>query len=150
MKRTLMLLAAGIAATTFVLLGGCSSAQLQTAASFQKKVDNACLVAQATISDVKAAQLDTGSLTKVIDGVDKACDANATIDTSSVTSLAKTSIPAAIGIVQSSGLSDTKKKAIRDGLLVFQAALLNALLLYGGDQPAPDAPVSASMTVATQ
>ncbi|MDQ7981338.1 hypothetical protein QYH69_29330 [Paraburkholderia sp. SARCC-3016] len=150
MKRTLMLLAAGLAATTFLLLGGCSSAQLQTAESFQKNIDNACLVAQATISDVKAAQLDTGDLTKLMDDVDKACDANASIDTSSVTSLAKTSIPAAIGIVQSSGLSDAKKKAIRDGLLVFQAALLNALLLYGGDQPVPDAPAPASTTVATQ
>jgi hypothetical protein len=147
MKRTLMLLAAGVAATVFTLLGGCAAADLQTAASFQKKIDNACLVAQATINDVKAAQVDTGDLTKLIDGADKACDANATIDTSSVANLAKTSIPLAIGIVQASRLDDSKKAAIKAGLTIFQAALLNALLLYG-NPPAPAAP--ASTTVATQ
>jgi hypothetical protein len=148
MKRLSMLLAAGFA--TLVLVA-CGAVPTQTAAAVQVQIGKACAVAVPTLADLQAMQAPSTSTTptaidKMASDTQFVCAASATVDTTSLSDLVQTAIPAAIQVVTASSLPQDKKTAIQIGLLAFQTALSAALAQYGTPSaPAAPAPASAPL-----
>lgn len=139
MKRTIMLLAAGIAAS---VLAACASAPQLT---FDQQVAIACGAAQGEIAILKADNVFTGGpadtlKNEVEPAIAKVCAAGAIVTDSSLQSIVNATLPLIKSLVDASSLPQDKKNAadaaIDTGVLAFNIAIKLA--------PAAAAPVPAA------
>jgi outer membrane murein-binding lipoprotein Lpp len=146
MKR--MLLAAGIAAC--LAFAGCSTAQqaqvAAVATNINAQVAKACGVYQPVATDAQALYQLNPDVDLVIDGLNGLCAANATINPSTVQTLAKTTIPAAIkALATTAGISPALAQEIGGALTVANVALNIAVQTY---VTTPATPAAASAPAA--
>nr|WKF61923.1 hypothetical protein HUO10_006455 [Paraburkholderia busanensis] len=136
--KKLMLLAAAIVLS--VAFAGCAST-VTTATHFQAQVSTACSVVQPTLLSIQAMTVSDPSQQFILGEVVKdnavLCAANASIDTTTVTNLVNTSIPAAVQVIGLLPLDDAAKASAQVGLMAFQVALSAALAQLGTSTAAP-------------
>lgn len=123
MKRTLMLLAAGIAA---LAIAGCA-----TVSSADKLAKQVCTPVQQTVTSLQSLQgfnEDTAEkLDKAADIVNTTCAAVSAVDVSSLEKFSSTAFPALIDVVNATSWTDEKKQQI--GLTLTAAQLvLNSII----------------------
>ncbi|QGZ66247.1 hypothetical protein [Paraburkholderia acidisoli] len=150
-----LLLAAGVAALTFfagcantgsTTTGDVTQAQItQFAATAQAKIAAACTVFQPTLNSVSLVLNTIPALGTVTSDVALACAANSALNTTTVSDLINTALPAAIADVNSSSLS--AKNGIVAALMVLQSSLSVALAEYNLSV-ATGTPTSLSSAVA--
>lgn len=155
MKRTLMLLAAGVALFACVVtLSGCPSTPTLT---FAQQVSIACGAANGEIAILKGDGVFTGgaadTLTKTVQpDVDKACVAGASVTKPDLQTIVNTTLPLVKSFVDASSLPQDKKSAanaaVDTGVLAFNIAISMApaaVATAPGSAPvAASAPVPAS------
>ena len=150
MKRFIMLLAAGIAAS---VLAACANAPQLT---FDQQVSIACGAAQGEIAVLKADSVFTGgaadTLKKTIEpAIDKVCAAGATVTDASLQSIVNATLPLIKSLVDASSLPQDKKNAadaaIDTGVLAFNIAIKMAPIATA-PAPAASAPAAAPGPVA--
>lgn len=150
MKRTLMLLAAGLVALTLTACGG--SAPTLT---FVQQVSIACGAANGEIAILKGDGVFTGGAEKTLTdtvqpAVDKACSAGATVAKPDLQSIVNATLPLIKSLVDASSLSPDKIKAadaaIDTGVLAFNIAI--SLAPTGVATVPASAPVAASTPLA--
>jgi hypothetical protein len=144
--KKLMLLAAGIVASLFVVLAGCTTAQQQTfadlAANAKVQVAKACAVVQPTLLDLSASMPADVNLKLLATDNGRLCAAAASLDASSAQDLVDTVIPQAIGLVGLLPVDPATQGAIRLALGGASIALSNWLAVYSAAAPGPAAPAS--------
>jgi len=127
MKRTLMLLAAGLVALTLTACGG--SAPTLT---FAQQVSIACGAANGEIAILKGDGVFTGGAEKTLTdtvqpAVDKVCSAGSGVAKPDLQSIVNATLPLVKSMVDSSALSPDKIKAadaaIDTGVLAFNIAI---------------------------
>ncbi|CAG9195996.1 exported hypothetical protein [Paraburkholderia tropica] len=123
MKRSLMLLAAGIAA---LAIAGCA-----TVSSADKLAKQVCTPVQQTVTSLQSLQgfNDNAAekLDKAADIVNTTCDAVSAVDVSSLEKFSSTAFPALIDVVNATSWTDEKKQQI--GLTLTAAQLvLNSII----------------------
>lgn len=101
---------------------------LAFAAAAQTKVNAACTVFQPTMTSLATIFVTVPAVAAVSDGVNLACAANATFNTTTVADMINTSLPTAIADVNSSSLPN--KNVIVAGLMLLQSSLSVALAEY--------------------
>lgn len=147
MKRTLMLLAAGLAA---LVLSACAGAPALT---YAQQVAIACGAANGEIAILKADGVFTGgsadTLTlKVQPAVAKVCSAGASVTKPDLQSIVNATLPLVKSVVDSSALSPDKIKAadaaIDTGVLAFNVAISLAPTV-SATAPTPAAPASTPL-----
>ena len=126
MKRFIMLLAAGVAASVLV---GCAGAPQLT---FDRQVSIACGAAQGEIAILKADNVFTGGAANTLvndvePAIAKVCAAGATVTDTSLQSIVNATLPMIKSLVDASSLPQDKKKAadaaIDHGMLAFNIAI---------------------------
>lgn len=126
MKRTIMLLAAGIAAS---VLAACASAPQLT---FNQQVSIACGAAKGEIAILKADNVFTGGAANTLandvePAIAKVCAAGATVTDTSLQSIVNATLPLIKTLVDASSLPQDKKNAadaaIDTGVLAFNIAI---------------------------
>ncbi|SEI42996.1 hypothetical protein [Paraburkholderia diazotrophica] len=152
--KKLMLLAAGIVASAF-LIAGCSTTQQADAsaklAQLQTVVNNGCVVVQPTL--VAVAAIDpVVSAAATANGL--FCATAGAISVTSVQALISTGIPAIDKAVTESTLIPANQKPLVVAALgVFQLTVANALAVYGNaatTDPASDAASASAPVAASQ
>ena len=144
MKKLFTAAAAGLVAS---MLSACNTAPVanQTPAQFlatvHADVSKACLVAQSSMASVVAMQSQLPAdqqdvIGQVDKGVNDFCALHDSVSVANVQDFTKTAIPAAIKLVGSSSLDQTKKLDIQIALIAFQAALNSALVQFTPAVPA--------------
>lgn len=145
MKRFIMLLAAGIAAS---VLAACASAPQLT---FQQQVSIACGAAQGEIAILKADNVFTGGAANTLandvePAIAKVCTAGATVTDASLQSVVNATLPMVKSLVDASSLPQDKKNAadaaIDTGVLAFNIAIQMAPTATSAN-PAPAASAPA-------
>lgn len=153
MKRTLMLLAAGLVASVALLAGCNGSAPTLT---FAQQVSIACGAAKGEIAILQGDGVFTGgaadTLTKTVQpAVSKVCAAGATVTKADLQTIVNTALPLAKSLVDSSSLSPDKIKAadaaIDTGVLAFNVAISVAPAV--SSTAAPSGPAASSAAAAS-
>lgn len=138
-----LLLAAGL--VTPIAFGACTTAQQQkataVATTFQTRVQQACAVVQPELNSLAALASNgntllapqASALAALATDSTAVCQATTGVDTASMQSLIKTSIPAALTIVNDLPLDDQTRLTVQAGLIVFQTALSAALAMQTPD-----------------
>ena len=146
MKRFIMLLAAGIAAS---VLAACASAPQLT---FQQQVSIACGAAQGEIAILKADNVFTGGAANTLandvePAIAKVCAAGATVTDANLQSVVNATLPLIKSLVDASSLPQDKKNAadaaIDTGVLAFNIAIQMApTSTTASSAPAASAPAA--------
>jgi hypothetical protein len=145
MKRNLMLLAAGVAAS--MLFTGCASTgaanqtPAQLLAEIHSQVSIACTAAGPSLTSIKSLEPGlTPDQAAVVDQVytytTAFCAAHETVSVASITAFANTAIPAGLKLVNGSSMSQDDKTLIAIGAIALQTALNTAVAQYNAAQPA--------------
>jgi len=142
MKSKFALIFAGIMAAVAIAgcVGGCSTTGGATLTPAQIAA-RVCPPTQTAMTSLKAlngfTETEQSDLAKLTKGVDLVCGASSSIDVTSITSIANTTLPAIIVIVNSSSLSpEDKNKAITD-ITVAQIVFDAVMASQAGNAPAP-------------
>ncbi|CAG4905932.1 hypothetical protein [Paraburkholderia saeva] len=147
MKRSIMLLAAGLVAS--IAFGGCTSLQQQTvatlAAGAQKHAKDACAIVQPVLLNLRASLSGDDAVAQLTDDNGDLCKAVASLDPANVSSLVNTAIPEMIGLVALLPVDPGTATTIRISLGAASLALSNWLVVYG----TPVAPIPASEAIAS-
>ncbi|AOJ62506.1 hypothetical protein WJ32_08565 [Burkholderia ubonensis] len=142
MKKTLMLLAAGVVA----FLAGCAGTP-GAAQSPAQIAARACPLLTDEISTLAQAGLFTGGAQATLTGivqpaVDKACAAGTTVTQLDLQTLSAAAVPALIDLVKLSGLPDADKTKAILAIGTAKAMLDTALAVLAPPAPVAPAPVS--------
>jgi hypothetical protein len=148
--KKLMLLAAGLVASV-AILAGCSTAQQQqvatVATNVQTQVNKACGFFVPIALDAETLYTLDPKVDLAIDGLNALCDANAAVDASTLQTLAKTTIPAAVkALAAVQGIPPALVKEIGGALTLSNVALNSAVATYAPAVPTvpASAPAAAS------